>query len=155
LLDREKHVKTEAELVETSQAIQRLIHDEGIWVPGWTAEYARLGYWRWIGWPNSDTTKFCYPLVFEPTESYVFWVDEDVKKDTIHAKQTGAVYPEVDTVYDEFRFQQALPEIQNDPKAPRLPSVPVIVDESPTPVQPDQAQPAEQSPQQVTAESND
>ena len=81
--------------------MQQKIHDEALWVPCWTTEFVRLGYWRWVKWPNSATTQFCHPVVFDPMESYLYWVDNDVKKETMEAKRKGKPFEEVDTVYDQ------------------------------------------------------
>lgn len=125
LVNDERDATNEEELAAISFAIQKLVHDEGIWVPGWTMDFARLGYWRWVRWPNAESTRFCFPLVYEPTESYLYWIDEEIKEETLEAKREGKVFPEVEAVYEQFRFSEA-PEAP-DKAGENLPAVPVII----------------------------
>lgn len=104
LLIQERDARTEEELEKSSHAIQRLIHEEGIWVPGWSVEFTRISYWRWVCWPDSETTRFSFPLVFEPLENYLFWIDENIKKETLEAKKENIPFPEIDVIYDQFRL---------------------------------------------------
>lgn len=143
LLDAEKHVHTEAELEQNAHAIQRMVHDEGLWVPGWTTEFARLCYWRWVRWPNSKTTQFCYPLIFEPTESHLYWVDEDLEKETLNAKHKGITFPEVDAVYDQYRYQTSLPDAERNTEDNALPSVPAVPEAVPVPQVPPASPPSQ------------
>ena len=96
LLDAETNAATEDELQKATWKVQQKIHDEALWVPAWTTEFVRLGYWRWVRWPNSATTQFCHPVVFDPMESYLYWVDNDIKKETMEAKREGKTFEEVD-----------------------------------------------------------
>lgn len=100
----ERKAKTEEELQAASWKAQQIIHDRAIWVPGINAAFARIGCWRWVKWPNSDTTQFCHPLVFEPSESHLFWIDEEEKERTLEAKKQGEVFTEKDLIYDQYRF---------------------------------------------------
>ena len=124
-VQRERDAATDDELEKASFAVQRKIHNEALWVPGWTSEFARIGYWRWVRWPNSDTTKFCFPLAFEPTESYLYWVDENMKEETLDSKRRGDSFQEIDAVYDQYRFMEMKEPLS--PQSPELPSVPVVV----------------------------
>ncbi len=121
----ERDAHTEDEYEKVSHAIQQLIHKEGVWIPGWTTEFIRIGYWRWVRWPDSETTRFCYPLVYEPMESYLYWIDEDIKEETLKAKRDGVTFSEVDRVYDQYRFRSTLDEESRNDSS--LPSVPVMI----------------------------
>ena len=126
LLDDETNAATEDELQKATWKVQQKIHDEALWVPCWTTEFIRLGYWRWVKWPNSATTQFCHPVVFDPMESYLYWVDNDVKKETLEAKREGRTFEEVDAVYDQYRFLDSIDSLDNKDGADKLPSVPAI-----------------------------
>lgn len=148
LLEAEKHVHTEDELEQNSHAIQHMIHNEALWVPGWTTEFARLGYWRWVQWPNSKTTQFCYPVIFEPTESHLYWVDESMQEETLKAKHKGIVFPEVDAVFDQYRYQTSLPETAGGESEHTLPSIPAVPEAIPaTMTDPGPPQPVSSSPE--------
>ncbi len=103
-VEAERRATTEDELQEAAWKVQEIVQDLAIWVPGTCPEFTRLGYWRWVKWPDSDTTKFCYPVVFEPGESHVYWIDEKLKEETLKAKKQNGSFPEKDQIFDQFRF---------------------------------------------------
>ncbi len=105
-LEKERDASTDQELQEATYKVQQLIHDEALWVPCWATEFTRLGYWRWVRWPESKTTQFSHPLVFEAQDSYLYWIDEDAKKETLEAKRHGDTFSEVDKLYDQYRFSE-------------------------------------------------
>ncbi len=119
LLDAEANATTEEEMQQATWKVQQAIHDRALWVPAWTSEFARLGYWRWVKWPDSDTTRFCHPAVFTPLESYLFWIDNDVKKETLKARREGRVFEEVDAIYDQYRSTPATTTISATLSSPQ------------------------------------
>jgi len=87
LADQVRNARSYDELEKAAHEAQQIIHDEGIYIPGIGKNYTAIGhYWRWLKWPDSETTKFCYPVVYEPMESYLYWIDEGVKEETLNAK---------------------------------------------------------------------
>lgn len=90
----ERDAATEQAAIAATHRAQQLIHDTATWVPGWTTDYWRLAYWRWIRWPHSDTTNFAPPRYYDPLDSHLYWIDEREKEATIRAKHNGATYPE-------------------------------------------------------------
>jgi len=83
--------------------IQKLIHDEAVFVPGYSREFERVGCWRWMRWPDSEETRFCPMMTSYPYESYVYWIDEDMKEETLEAMRNGETFPEVERVFDDYR----------------------------------------------------
>ncbi len=102
-----RNATTAEELREAMQKLQNIIHDEAIFVPGYTLDYVRIGYWRWVKWPDCEDTRFSPPILFEPLESFVFWVDEEVKKETLAAKRAGKTFPESNKIFDHYREKPA------------------------------------------------
>ena len=100
----ERKARTEDELQEAAWKVQQIVHDEAFWVPGINSEFTRIGCWRWVKWPESDTTQFCHPLIFEPSESHLYWIDEEEKENTLKAKKNGTIFAEKDAIYDQYRF---------------------------------------------------
>lgn len=86
---------------------QQIIHDQAIFVPGYVTDFVRCGAWRWIEWPDTDTMPFCPPSIYEPLDSYLFWIDQDKEKETRKAMREGKTFPEVQKVIDHFRAWQA------------------------------------------------
>ena len=72
-----------------------------MWCPGWKKDFYRLAYWRWVRWPEQHNVR----ISDEPEMSYVFWIDEDLKKETQAAMKNGKTFPEVNNVYDFYRVK--------------------------------------------------
>ena len=109
LSEKARFARTEQELRETASKLQRIIHDEAFFVPGYTVDFVRMGSWRWLRWPDCEQTRFCPPIVYEPTELHVHWIDEEMKKETLDAKRAGRSFGEVNRIFDDYRFPTAPP----------------------------------------------
>ncbi len=103
LSEKARNARTEEELQEATHKLQHIVHDEAIFVPGYMTDFIRVGCWRWLRWPDSEQTRFCVPVVYEPFEAHVHWIDEEIKKETVKAKRDGKKFPEVNRVFDDYR----------------------------------------------------
>jgi len=99
-----RNARTKEELTAAAFEAQQIVHDSGVFVPGVYSNYAAYGHWRWIKWPDSETTKFCFPKIRHPQDAYLFWIDEKVKEETLKAKREGKTFPEVEQVIDDYRI---------------------------------------------------
>ena len=99
-----RNARTEDELEEYAHEMQQIIHDSGVYVPGYMTEFARVGCWRWVRWPDCEFTEFCPPRTYVPFESYVYWIDGDLKKETEEARRSGGKFPEVQAVKQRYRI---------------------------------------------------
>lgn len=115
LSEKVRFARTEEELRETSFELQRIIHDEAIFVPGYTVDFVRVGSWRWLRWPDSEETRFCPPIVYEPLEVHVHWIDEEMRAETLEAKRAGRSFGEVNRIFDDYRFPET-PSAEAEPK---------------------------------------
>lgn len=86
---------------QVSHAVQESIHEFAAWVPGLTMGYARMGYWRWIQWPDY----FQVPRYFYFMGSGVFWIDEDLMRETQQARKDGRPFQPKTTVYDRWKME--------------------------------------------------
>ena len=109
LCEQQRNARTEEELRDAAWKLQRIMHDEAIFVPGYSTDFVRLGYWRWVKWPDSPNTRFSPPVVYEPHEGYTFWIDQDVQHETLAARRAGEKFPEVNRVADAYRESAAAP----------------------------------------------
>jgi len=98
-----RNASSEAELIEYGREMQQIIHDAAIFIPGYMTEFSRIGCWRWVRWPDSEFTEFCPPKTYVPFESYVYWIDDEMKDETIDAKRSGKTFPEVQETKDRYR----------------------------------------------------
>lgn len=104
LAEQVRNARTEEELREAAWKLQHIIHDEAIFVPGFSVDFVRIGSWRWVRWPDSENTRFSPPVVYDPHESFVFWVDEDIQKETRAARRSGKTYKEITRTVDDYRL---------------------------------------------------
>jgi microcin C transport system substrate-binding protein len=123
LSEKARFARTEEELRDTAFQLQRIIHDEAFFVPGYTVDFLRMGSWRWVRWPDSEETRFCPPVIYEPYEVHVLWIDEEMKAETIEAKRAGKTFPEVNRIFDDYRYPVTPPpaveeELEEEPAAP-------------------------------------
>jgi microcin C transport system substrate-binding protein len=107
LCEQVRTAATVDELKNAAWKLQRIMHDEAIFLPGYSVDFMRIGSWRWVKWPDTETTRFSPPLVYDPHESFVFWIDEDVNSETQAARRSGKAFPESTKVIDDYRLQPA------------------------------------------------
>jgi len=98
-----RHARSFEELKSAAFEAQQIIHDSGVFIPGVFRDYTAIGHWRWVKWPDSDTTKFSYAKIRDPLESYLYWIDEEIKEETLKARREGEKFPEVEVVIDDYR----------------------------------------------------
>lgn len=101
ILEANRNARSEEEVVTTSRQMEQIIHTEALWAPGFKRDFYRHAHWRWIRWPEKQNVR----ISDEPEMSYVFWIDEDIKKETLEAQRTGQTFPEVNRVYDDYRVK--------------------------------------------------
>lgn len=104
LSDKVRNARTEEELRDAAVKLQNIIHEEGIFVPSYTTDFVRVGSWRWLRWPDCEETRFCPPIVYEPLEAFVHWIDEDMKEETMDARRSGKSFEEVNRIFDDYRY---------------------------------------------------
>ncbi len=103
LSEQVRTARTEEQLRDAAWKLQRIIHDEAIFVPGFSVDFVRTGSWRWVRWPDCETTRFSPPVVYDPHEAFVFWVDETMRDETQTARRTGRAFPESTKTVDAYR----------------------------------------------------
>jgi microcin C transport system substrate-binding protein len=103
LSEKVRTARNAEELRVAAWKLQRIMHDEAIFVPAYTVDYMRIGSWRWVKWPDCPQTRFSPPVVFDPHEVFVFWVDEKAREETQYARRNDDVFPESTRVVDDYR----------------------------------------------------
>lgn len=101
ILEANRNARSEEEVVSTSHRIEEIIHNEALLCPGWKKDFYRYAYWRWVRWPEKHNIR----ISDEPEMGYVFWIDEETKKETLQAMREGKTFPEVNRVYDDYRVK--------------------------------------------------
>jgi len=80
------------------ELIQRL-HDHAGYLPAWSKPWYRVGYWRWVKWPDDFNVKQSRDW----DEFHVHWIDTAAKKETQAAKKSGKTFPPVIKTYDQYK----------------------------------------------------
>lgn len=93
-----ENARTEDEAVAAHHRVQRIIAKEACWVPGWAASYCRFAQWRWICWPDTAQCRFCPPRYYDPLDSHLYWIDEQLRAETLKKRADGKSYEEVERV---------------------------------------------------------
>jgi microcin C transport system substrate-binding protein len=91
------------EVRSATHKLQRIMHDEGFFVPGYSTDFIRIGSWRWVRWPDSEYTRFSPPVVYDPHDSFVFWIDGDMQRETNEARRANRSFGESTRVIDTYR----------------------------------------------------
>jgi microcin C transport system substrate-binding protein len=117
LSEKVRTARTAEELRDAAVQLQHIMHDEGIFVPAFSVDYIRIGSWRWVRWPDSETTHFSPPVVYDPHEVFVFWIDEDIQKKTQAARRAGREFGESTKVVDVYRLHPKAAE-HPEPSSP-------------------------------------
>lgn len=95
------------EVRQATQTLQRIIHEEGIFAPAYASDFMRIGSWRWVRWPDCETTRYSPPVVYDPHEAFVFWIDQDIQRETLAARRENRSLGESTRVVDTYRTQPA------------------------------------------------
>ncbi len=107
LIDQYRASLDEEERIALSKKIQRLVHDQGSFVPTFMVPYVREGYWRWIQLPEFHGTRRSEDL-FAPFSSMtggLFWIDPGIKEQTIAAMKKGETFKSMSILDKQFKVE--------------------------------------------------
>jgi len=103
LVEGVRGARSEESIKDLSWKIEEMVHNEAVWAPGYQKSFYRQGYWRWVCWPDDFNCR----ISELPETLYLFWIDEDKKRETLEAKRTGKSFLEQSHVYDQYRLKGA------------------------------------------------
>jgi len=87
------------EMKKLAFEMEELLHEDASFVPGYVRPFYRIGYWRWIRYPEDFNVK----LSRSSGEYFLTWIEPGVKKTTLEAKKTGRTFPPVIKTYDQYK----------------------------------------------------
>ena len=90
--------------VRLAHQIEQMLYDMAAFIPTWKVPYTREAYWRWVKLPEFHGTRTADAL-FEPVVSGLFWIDEDVKAETLTARSAGRGFEPVTIVDTTWRVE--------------------------------------------------
>ena len=85
-----------------AKELQQDIYDEASAFPTIVIPYQRDISWRWIIIPEVAETPNCYSLL----DSNSWWIDEEIKKETLEAIKSGKSFPKVIKTYDKYKLNK-------------------------------------------------
>ncbi|MBF0280282.1 MAG: ABC transporter substrate-binding protein [SAR324 cluster bacterium] len=87
------------ERIALAHKIQEKIHEIGSFIPTYKVGYLRNIYWRWWQFPEVPATRDA-SFLFEPLANGLFWMDEELKKETEAAMNSGKTF-KPETIIDK------------------------------------------------------
>lgn len=87
------------EMRRLAHAMTAMHHEHASFVPGYVQDFYRVGYWRWLRFPDG----FDYRHSSGAGQLFVHWLDVEAKAETQAAKGSGRTWPPSIRVYDQFR----------------------------------------------------
>ena len=110
ILEANRNARSRKVVKDTSWELEQIFHDRAVWIPGYTRPFYRLGYWRWIQWPDDFNVR----IADEPEMAHVHWIDQDIKAETQEAMRKGETFEESFRVYDQYRLGTAGGTLEDD-----------------------------------------
>lgn len=107
LIDAYDAASTLDQRVSLAHQIQAALHEHVPMIPTYKIPFIRETYWRWLRmpeWHSVRTANEVFSAIgHEPYVGGLFWIDEEMKADTLAARQEGRTFPAVDIVDTTWR----------------------------------------------------
>lgn len=93
--------------IRLAHEIEQRIHDIGAFIPMYKVPYTREAYWRWLKLPEHHGVRMTQ-ILFDPLSENLrtdglFWIDEDLKRETLEARAAGRTFEPVNIVDETWR----------------------------------------------------
>jgi microcin C transport system substrate-binding protein len=99
LIDQYRLSDNKEEMVRLARAMTERHHEHASFTPGYYQGFYRLGYWRWVKYPDS----FNYKHTRNAGELFVHWIDPKLKEETLAARKAGEKFEPQILVFDQFK----------------------------------------------------
>lgn len=103
ILEENRNARSLDVIRDTSYKLEEIFHERAVWSPSIRRPFYRVGYWRWVRWPENFNVR----LGNEPEMNHVQWIDTDIRKETLDAMHAGKTFPEKNLVFDQHRKKPA------------------------------------------------
>jgi len=98
LIEQYRAAEGREEMIALSHQIIELQHEYASFVSGFYQGFFRLGYWRWLHYPEN----FSHKHAAGSGELFVHWIDSAEKEETLAARKSGKTFEPSITVYDQW-----------------------------------------------------
>ena len=99
MIDQYRASDSREEMIQLARAMTERQHEHASFSPGYYQGFFRLGYWRWIKYPDS----FSYKHARSAREQFVHWIDTKLKEETLAARKAGEKFQPQILVFDQFK----------------------------------------------------
>jgi len=99
MIDQYRTSDSREEMIQLARAMTERHHEHASFSPGYYQGFFRLGYWRWIKYPDS----FSYKHARSAREQFVHWIDTKMKEETLAARKAGEKFEPQILVFDQFK----------------------------------------------------
>ncbi|EED36324.1 ABC-type oligopeptide transport system, periplasmic component [Luminiphilus syltensis NOR5-1B] len=89
------------EMEQISHRLLEILHEHASYVPGYYQPWIRIAHWRWLRYPDF----FNHKQISLPTETWVHWIDTDLKEEVQAARKSGQTFPPMLNTYDQWKEQ--------------------------------------------------
>jgi microcin C transport system substrate-binding protein len=103
LINRYRDSVNEKELIMLSHKIQEKISDSGGWIPLDMLPFTRALHWRWIQVPDLPGYKTSTGIFDNPAAGGLFWIDEDIKNETLEAMKSNKTFRPVTNIISKYK----------------------------------------------------
>ena len=98
LIDQYRAEEDRDKMIALSHQMIALQHEYASFVSGFYQGFFRLGYWRWVHYPDSFSNRHASGS----GELFVHWIDPLEKEETLAARKSGKTFESSITVYDQW-----------------------------------------------------
>ena len=99
LIDAYRASASAEEMQALAHRMTQMHHDHASFVPGYVRDFYRLGFWRWVRFPEN----FNHRHSNGAGQLFVHWLDTAAKEETKAARKSGKTWPAVVAVFDQHR----------------------------------------------------
>ncbi len=99
LIIQQREAPNEDEVQRLSWQIEEIAQQRAAEIPTWEVPLYRYFHTRWLRWPADGNVKYSR----EAYDSYVWWIDDDIKEETQQAMREGRSFGESSRVFDQYQ----------------------------------------------------
>ncbi len=93
-----------AERAQLARNIQAKVNEMGSYIPSYYVPFVRQGHWRWVILPDGHGTRLSDAL-FDPMGLGLFWIDSEIKEQTLAAMKAGQKFEPVTIVDETYKVE--------------------------------------------------
>ena len=90
--------------VRLAHQLEQMVHDSGVFIPTYKVPYTREAYWRWLRLPEHYATRTT-EVIFNPMVEGLFWIDDEIKAQTLAARNRGEAFEVVNITDTSWRTE--------------------------------------------------